>query len=113
MVETAIAHFGLDLDAAWDLTVAGYTVMARAYRRRVRDQHERDVWHAWMAGQFSRGPVPYKTMLKLARGRGAGEAAEETARTLEKMARRAAFEDWLREELAREAGEAQQERAVQ
>ena len=103
MVEQAIASFGLDLDGAWSLTVTDYTILSRAYRRRVRDQHERDVWLAWVTGQFSRGPVPYRTMLKIARGRGNGEDADETARTLEKLARRAAFDDWLAAELAREA----------
>lgn len=104
MVETAIANFRLSLEDAWNLTLAGYVTMARAWRRRVREEHERDVWLAWLTGQFSRGPVPYRTMLKIARGRGSGDdGADEVTAMLDKMRRRQEFEAWFQADQAQEA----------
>ena len=63
MIETAVAFFGLDLAGAWRLTMAEYRLLEGAHHRRLKAEHERDLWLAWMTASMIHRPIPYEKLL--------------------------------------------------
>jgi len=70
MLETAIGLFGVPLAAAARLTLVEYRLLEGGYRRRLKAEHERDTWRAWMAGEFNRHSFKFDEMVKIATGKG-------------------------------------------
>lgn len=101
MVETAIGIFGLSMRAALNLTILEFIVHGRANVRRIRAQHERDTWHAWISAEFVRNRVSHGDMMKMATGRGKKQDPNDPdgglalQRQLEQIA---GFEAWYRGE---------------
>ncbi len=77
MVEVAVGYFGLSVDAAWDLDLADYRLLMRARRRRVRDEHDRDLRTAWIVSTWTNRPVPYRELERLLDRRGVDELARD------------------------------------
>ena len=70
MMEMAVGMFGQTIAAARRLTMVEYRLLEGGYRRRVHAEHERDVWHAWMVGEFARRQFTFKDMMQIATGKG-------------------------------------------
>lgn len=94
MVETAVAVFGLDLAAAWRLTFRDYRMLERVARRRLKAEHERDVWLAWITAAFVHKPTSADAVRRMTGG--APRARRDDGGVA--LQHRLAFEAWYEQQ---------------
>lgn len=66
----ATGLWGVPLRDAVLLTLVEYRLLEGGYRRKIQAEHERDTWHAWMIGEFTRRQFSFEDMMKIATGKG-------------------------------------------